>query len=138
MKFSVTFVGEDGAWVVVDRRDRDPRALDAARVQLGATIQAVQFCPASRQSHLTCTLNDAQARRAGGALADATDAQVVVPPASLNRYILIEWRPIPGSETIAECDYIVDSERLVEDWLSAGAPVAWNPLDNKPAVGSIS
>jgi hypothetical protein len=138
MPFSVTFVGEDGAWVVEDRRDRDPRALDAARVQLGAAIQAVQFYPASRQSHLACTLNDTQARRAGGVFADATDAQVVVPPAALNRYILIEWRPIPGSETIAACEYILDADRLVEDWLAAGAPVAWNPLNNKPAVGSIS
>jgi hypothetical protein len=138
MPFSVTFVGEDGAWVVEDRRDRDPRALDAARVQLGAAIQAVQFCPARRQSHITYPLNDTQARRAGGVFAAATDAQVVVPPASLNRYILIEWRPIPGSETIAVCKYTVDSERLVEDWLAAGAPVAWNPLANNPAFGSIS
>jgi hypothetical protein len=138
MKVSVTFVGEDGAWVVVDRRDRDPRALDAARVQLGATIQDVRFYPASRQSHITCTLNDAQARRAGGAFAAATAATVVVPPASLNRYIIIEWRPLPENETTAVCNYTVDSERLVEDWLSAGAPVAWNPLANNHAFGTIS
>jgi hypothetical protein len=138
MQFSVTFVGEDRAWVVADQRERDPRALDAARVQLGATIQDVRFYPMSSQSQLTCTLDDAQARRAGSVFAAANAAKVVVPPVSLNRYVLIEWRPVPGSETIAVCDYILDAERLVEDWLSAGAPLTWNPLDNNPAFGSIS
>jgi hypothetical protein len=31
------------------------------------------------------------------------------------------------SETIAACDYEIDAERLVEDWINAGAPREWTP-----------
>jgi hypothetical protein len=32
------------------------------------------------------------------------------------------------------CEYAVDTERLINDWISAGAPLEWTPANSEPSA----
>jgi hypothetical protein len=105
------------------------RALDEARAKLGPAIEYVTHPFAGfYRFEVCCDVTDEQARRAffaSGVFGESCQETVIVPPESLTRYVGVEYKL--WGETAADCDYSLDAERLVEDWIAAGAPLKWEP-----------
>jgi hypothetical protein len=111
-------------------------ALDAARDALGPQITYVK-CPKSGVSRfeVVCDVTESQARQAcsaSGAFSKSRQATVSVPSQALNRWAQFSWRCLPGNVTIAECVPGLDYKRVVEAWLSDGAPLNWTPSGYEP------
>jgi hypothetical protein len=139
--FSVMFRGSSCCDYVVEIADAPAglRALDGARAQLGPQIAHIAEPLGCYRFEVCCAVSEEQARRAcsaSGAFGYAFKAEVVVPRAALNRYVLVNWRPLPDNETLAACDYDIDAAQLVEDWLAAGAQAEWTPSGYKPMASS--
>jgi hypothetical protein len=124
MKFSVEFVGEKRSWVVDGMRERGLQALDRARAALGLHIRDIQYYPMSGQAQVVCTLDETHARRAANVFAQFDAAEVCVPHAALNQYVYFSYREDKG---VGVQSMGIDAERLVEDWINAGAPLDWEP-----------
>jgi hypothetical protein len=135
--FSVVFRGEHGNMHVVsiERPPAGLRALDGARAQLGPQVTHIEEPLGYYKYELACSVSETQARRAcsaSGAFGYDFGVSVVVPRAALNTYVLVRWRPLSTSETIAACDYGIDARQLVEDWINDGAPLEWTPDGYEP------
>jgi hypothetical protein len=116
--------------VSIDKPPAGLRALDGARAQLGPQIKYIAEPLGFYRFEVRCDVSEEQARRAcsvSGVFGYTFKAEVVVPPATLNQYVRVNWRPLPDNETIAACDYDIDAAQLVEDWIAAGAPLKWEP-----------
>jgi hypothetical protein len=124
MKFSVEFVGEKKAWVIGGMRERGLCALDAARAKLGSHISDVRFYPMSDQAIVTCTIDEETARRAAHVFGRFNAAEVCVPASALNQYVVFSYREEKG---VGVQSMDVDAERLINDWLTDGAPLDWEP-----------
>jgi hypothetical protein len=132
--FSVEFRSDSGDGCVVRMAEPSAglRALDAARNQLGADIVRVERRRAFEKFTAKCSLTEEQARRAYSRFADSWDVTVVVPPHALNGYMTCSYVRAPGESTCARIDCDVDAERLIEEWLAAGAPWNWTPSGYEP------
>jgi hypothetical protein len=124
MQFSVTFVSEQGHWVIDGVRERGLRALDRARDRLGFPVKDVSYYPMDGKEKVNCLLMERIARRAYVVFENCNDAVVCVPRASLNQYVVFSYREGDG---IGIQFMHVDEDRLVEDWIAAGAPLKWTP-----------
>jgi hypothetical protein len=124
MKFSLEFVGENRSWVIENTRERGLQALDRARAALGPHIRDVSFYPMSDQAQVVLSLNEDVARRAPDVFGRFNAAEVCVPKAALSPYVRFSYREENG-KAVQLMD--VDTERLINDWISAGAPLDWEP-----------
>jgi hypothetical protein len=124
MKFSVEFVGEKRSWVIENTRERGLCALDAARAKLGSHISDVRFYPMSDQAQVVCSLNEDVARRAAHVFGRFNVAEVCVPRGALSQYVVFSYREEKG---VGVQSMDVDAERLINDWLTDGAPLDWEP-----------
>jgi hypothetical protein len=78
----------------------------------------------SDQAVFACTLNEETARRAAHVFGRFNAAEVCVPKAALSPYVRFSYREENG-KAVQSMD--VDTERLINDWISAGAPLDWEP-----------
>jgi hypothetical protein len=125
MKYTVTFSANvSGEWVVDHMRERGLHALDAARASLGPHINELRYYPMRGQHQLIYKLDEARARRASDVFAHEDSVTVSVPPEALNQYASFTYWDDHG---VGVQVLDIDSDRLVEDWIAAGAPLEWAP-----------
>ncbi len=62
---------------------------------------------------------------------ETTHVTVKVPSGSLNKYLALDmqisWNPQNGLVAAVAPALVIDRDQLIDDWLSAGAPLQWDP-----------
>lgn len=70
---------------------------------------------------------DEKTARESGLFATSSEASIVVPEHSLNKYVVEEpYLDLLRDTIIIRWKTVLQTQRIVEDWIAAGYPVEWN------------
>lgn len=134
MKFVIRFTGE-GYYSAIDLPEKrlGLQHLDLARQAVGVPYLAAERVKGKVDGvyeNPVVVVTEEQARRSGR-FEESYLLEVTVPGGALNKYMHLHAIP-RVDETTGEVREVVfayklDENELIEDWLSAGAPISWNP-----------
>lgn len=134
MKFEVRFISQDGFPLHKESRPGGLDILDRSREFVGdpnlPTEKVDNYVVGAHASYVTVEV-DEQTARASGLFTKSSVAEVVVPPESLNVYI--DEVPCLNSHSVVCWRSSIRLQQIAEDWINAGCPAEWNPLDAEEA-----
>ena len=142
MQFKVTFTSGHGKNYVLHKHSRSLGLYDVDRIRNTLEVPGLPLEKISpilfsySRTVVDVFLTERQARQVGDGFWCSNTVRVEVPEKSLNKYVVEVLQAEKNKETgeveKAWVEYSVDKDRLIRDWLSAGAPKEWNPADENP------
>lgn len=136
MKFDIKVRGSDGYAVYIEQADIGLNGVDQIRSDLGLPELGLTLIDGMSASHYetpVITIPERMARDSG-LFEKVNRVEVTIPQHALNRYAYLatsKEQAKNGEIERAWLSWLVDYDRLLEDWAAAGYPVDWQVTESE-------